>query len=246
MSAHYFYKKPKNIYRNSKYVYFMKQAYTNNEVFLGHMIAGTSGHSLTLDTIDKKILLELSLNARAPYTSIAKHIGISREQVTYRIERLLQKEILTGTLTLINPRVFNARIYELYLRIKSLTTERKQELTAYFVQHPKTQWVATCGCSYDYALTLLCTTLEEFDDTLSSIKEHIGENLVELLVHPVLYEEHTWKPYIEELYSPEQIFKKFRTWKGKDDGSYQKYFVERIHHNSSPLQYDAIDKKIIH
>ncbi len=218
---------------------------TNTKEFLGHMIAGSPGNSIELDKIDKKIIAELSINARVPFTSIAKRIGISREHTAYRVERLKKRGILTGTLTLINPRSFNARIYEIYLRIKKLTKERSLELTEYFVKHTKTQWVATCGSTWDYAITIVCRTLENLDDTITEIKEHVGENITEIRIHPVLYDRDTWHPYTDEQDTKINIIQRLTTWKGKDDGSYQKYFVNYKQKQQSPRELNNADRKIL-
>ncbi len=210
--------------------------------YLGHMESGRRGFRFSLDKIDKKILLELSINARIPYTNIAKNLEISREQVTYRIERMKKQGLLTGTLTLINPNAYKGRIYEVYLRIKKLTGEEKMKTTAHLIAHPQTQWVASCGSAWDYALTFICKTLEELESALNDIKVQLGTNLTALLVHPVLYEKEVWRPYLTELFSQEEAHQRLTRWKGKDDGSYQKYFVQS---KNELLALDENDSKIL-
>ena len=45
---------------------------------------------------NKKILGELVLNSRIPINRLAKKVGLSREVVTYRINQLKEKGIITG------------------------------------------------------------------------------------------------------------------------------------------------------
>ena len=45
-----------------------------------------------LDLKDKKILLELELNSRQSFSSIAKKVGLSKEVVNYRVNKLIKKE----------------------------------------------------------------------------------------------------------------------------------------------------------
>lgn len=49
-----------------------------------------------LDTIDLKILRELSQNARITFTELGKRVGLSTAAVTERVRRLEASEIITG------------------------------------------------------------------------------------------------------------------------------------------------------
>lgn len=55
-----------------------------------------------MDSIDKKILLELMGNSRIPLTRLAKKIRISREVITYRINRFQEHGIVLKFVTNIN------------------------------------------------------------------------------------------------------------------------------------------------
>ena len=50
---------------------------------------------IKLDLKDKRILKELFVNARMPYSTIGKKVGLSKEVVHYRVNRLMKIGLLT-------------------------------------------------------------------------------------------------------------------------------------------------------
>lgn len=55
-----------------------------------------------LDLKDKKILYSLDLNARQTDNQIAKEVGLSREAVRYRINKLVKESYIHYFITILN------------------------------------------------------------------------------------------------------------------------------------------------
>lgn len=51
---------------------------------------------MILDAIDKKIIAELSKDARIPFATLANKVALSRHSVRLRIDRLESQKIITG------------------------------------------------------------------------------------------------------------------------------------------------------
>mgnify|MGYP001567171561 FL=1 len=52
-----------------------------------------------LDKIDRKILLELDTKARSSFNEIAKKLGIGKNNVQYRVKRLMEDGIIKKFVT---------------------------------------------------------------------------------------------------------------------------------------------------
>jgi len=61
------------------------------------------GKPKDLDEKDKKLLILLERNARTPISKLSKDIGLSRDAIKYRIDRLLKNKILLKFTTTVNP-----------------------------------------------------------------------------------------------------------------------------------------------
>jgi len=57
-----------------------------------------------LDELDMKILRLMQKDSRIPYSEISKKLGIPEATVKYRVRRLIEKGVILGFYTLLNPR----------------------------------------------------------------------------------------------------------------------------------------------
>lgn len=114
-----------------------------------------------LDTIDRKILFELTLDARIPETQIAKRLRISRDVVHYRIKQLMEKEIIRAYRTWINLAKLGYQGYKVYLKIAGSEKEQKK-----FFDHIRTRedvfWLGVADGAWDVGLTFFEKSNEEF------------------------------------------------------------------------------------
>jgi Lrp/AsnC family transcriptional regulator, leucine-responsive regulatory protein len=96
-----------------------------------------------MDKIDHKILVELVRNSRIPYSTLARKCKVSREVVTYRVERLKKKGIIHDFFTEIDVKRLGYVSALFFVRIKA-SYEKE------FIDHIKkanfTSWAGThCG-----------------------------------------------------------------------------------------------------
>lgn len=57
-----------------------------------------------IDNLDRKILSILSGNARMPFKDVAAKCGVSRAAVHQRVQRLIEKGVITGSSFEVNPK----------------------------------------------------------------------------------------------------------------------------------------------
>ncbi len=57
-----------------------------------------------IDTLDKKIMDIISVNARIPFKDVATQCGVSRAAIHQRVQRLIDSNVITGSGYTINPK----------------------------------------------------------------------------------------------------------------------------------------------
>jgi Lrp/AsnC family leucine-responsive transcriptional regulator len=74
-----------------------------------------------VDLKDLRILRELDLNARASFSTIAKKIGLSKQVVRYRFERLQKIGVLRDFLTFLDTEKIGYKFHNVFLKLKHMT-----------------------------------------------------------------------------------------------------------------------------
>lgn len=99
--------------------------------------------SLRLDRIDRQIIAELQVNARASFATVGAKVGLSAPAVKRRVDRLRAEGVLTGFTALVEPRALGWGIeafVELYCsgrtsaeQIRALVRRHREVMAAYTV-----------------------------------------------------------------------------------------------------------------
>src|SRR3989338_8254247 len=108
-----------------------------------------------LDTKDRKILSELDVDARQSNSQIGKKVGLSKEVVKYRIDRMIENGIILRFHTIINYFKLNIVKFKLYLRLTKVDKEKFEEIGQYFYKHNKTEWIAITTGRWDIIVGFL-------------------------------------------------------------------------------------------
>jgi len=134
---------------------------------------------ITLDVTDKKILLSLINNSRAPISVIAKETHLSREIVSYRLYKLEQENVITEYIAKINQPMFCSGVALMMCKLVRSNTTRFKEVIAFINKHSSINWcIETCGTS-DLALTILYDTPKNLANIVTDLLNFLGSNLKE-------------------------------------------------------------------
>ncbi|MBI4019739.1 MAG: Lrp/AsnC family transcriptional regulator [Candidatus Aenigmarchaeota archaeon] len=140
------------------------------------------GKYVELDVKDRRILYELSKNARFSLTNVAKRVGLSREVVTYRLEVLAKKGILTGFTTIVDVKRLGKLKHIVYLQLQHFDKEWEGQFIEKLVKDRDIIWIATCGGKWDVGLLIASNSLQEFDRTLGNITSLCGAYLNDYMI----------------------------------------------------------------
>jgi len=105
-----------------------------------------------IDVKDKKILYHLDIDSRQSLNSIGKKVGLTKDIVAYRMQRMQQNGIIKLFRTYITlPLKLPTRIYYVF---QNTNPKIKKEIIEYFVNTKETMYVISLEGSYDLMITV--------------------------------------------------------------------------------------------
>src|SRR3989344_4270588 len=151
-----------------------------------------------LDIKDKKILTQLDINSRQSNNQIGNKVGLSKEVVKYRIDKLIEEGVIIQFHTVINYFKLGIVKFKLYLRLTNVNEEKLNEMGKYFYDNPKTEWVVLTSGRWDLISGFLVKNVNEFDDEVQAILGKFTQHIQEKAVTTTLYLAHESKEFIKE------------------------------------------------
>jgi DNA-binding Lrp family transcriptional regulator len=116
-----------------------------------------------LDLKDRKILYELDVDSRQPFHNIAKKVGLSKDTVIYRINKLKEEGIIQRFHTVIDNGKLGLIPFRLYLRLKSTTPETEEEILDYLKNQREVVWLMSIEGEYDIGLATYVKSIREMN-----------------------------------------------------------------------------------
>jgi len=123
---------------------------------------------MDLDIVDRKILSELDMNCRISNTSLAKKVKKSREAVKYRIQKLVEKKIIKGFITSINPNRLGYYMFKVYLKLENIP-EKKERFIEELKSKKEIYWYGISDGAYDLVFAMLSKNITEYYIKINSI-----------------------------------------------------------------------------
>lgn len=133
------------------------------------------------DTLDLKILRDLSHNARKPYLEIAREYGVSGAAVHQRIQKLISNGVIAGSECLIEPTAlgYNTCAYVgMYLRDPARATEVIEKLKAV----PEILECHVTSGRYDIFIKLVANNNDHLLYLLQEVIQPMGMSRTETLM----------------------------------------------------------------
>ncbi len=126
-------------------------------------------NNINLDLKDKKILGYLSEDAKISRNILAKKVGLSKDSVKYRIERLISKGIIQGYRTIIDMSKIGFENYHIFLKLNPLTTSIESEIVKKLQKCEFIRAIIKYNGRYDYELAILVQGPLEFEKIFEKI-----------------------------------------------------------------------------
>ncbi|MFH1587885.1 MAG: Lrp/AsnC family transcriptional regulator [Candidatus Diapherotrites archaeon] len=142
----------------------------------------------SFDLLDKKILYYVNKNCRFSSSSIAKALNTSREVVSFRIKRLIDRGVIVSFFPFMDMTRFGFDLYSVNLKFRNFTPEKEKFVNDFLVNNGGVSWVFRSAGNWDYLLLFFCKDLFQFHDFMYELKTSFSGFLKELDFQIILYE----------------------------------------------------------
>ena len=132
-----------------------------------------------LDSKDHKILYNLFINSRQSLSSIGKKVGLPKNVVKYRIDRLVENNIIQNFIAMVDVFKLGYSVYRLYFVLQFASPEKENEIIEYFKKSDNTWRVESSKGRYDLLVTVLVKNHNQFfsfyEETLKKFRYYFKE-----------------------------------------------------------------------
>jgi len=134
-----------------------------------------NAEKVKVDDIDKKVILELSLNARATFTEIGKKVKLSYWAVAQRYKKLVEKQIII----LLKPRIdFRKLGYSYYHFLIELNNEKiRKDIVSYYTQQKDCIMIMNHIGTFSMHLEFVLKK-DEMKDVIMDFRERFGKDIM--------------------------------------------------------------------
>jgi len=115
-----------------------------------------------LDLKDRKILFELDKDARQSFSQLGKKVGLSKNVVKYRLERLKENGIIKNFYTTIDVYRLGYIVVKFHYVFQFITPRIEEDIISYFADNKHTVVVASAKGAYDLAVIIIVGDIHEF------------------------------------------------------------------------------------
>jgi DNA-binding Lrp family transcriptional regulator len=144
-----------------------------------------------LDLKDRKILYHLDLNSRQSFAQLGKKVGLHKDVVAYRVNRLQEKGIIVRFNTLVDELKMGFTELRFYFNYQYITPEIKNEIINHFARFKHTEVVNTNEGSIDQTVFMLAKNVSEiysfWQKTLGKYSDYLAKQKISVYMGEIIY-----------------------------------------------------------
>jgi Lrp/AsnC family transcriptional regulator for asnA, asnC and gidA len=157
----------------------MKEKQQRKQKPHGEIVFQQKEEPTILDLKDKKILAVLAKNSRTPFTTIGKIVGLSQENVLYRMNRLKEKDIIVDFFTAIDSRKLGILSFVVFIKFSKISKDKEDIMIKEFLKNEHISWVTTTAGQFDMMIFVQAMDIYEFEKEWQKIMKIHGQNFSE-------------------------------------------------------------------
>lgn len=115
-----------------------------------------------IDKKDKKILYQLDINSRQSLSQIGRKVGLPKNVVAYRINKLKEEGIIKTFYTIIDSFKLGYIAFRFYFTYQYVNEEVERQLIEHFTKYKLIWWVISAEGRFDIAVIIWVKDLNEF------------------------------------------------------------------------------------
>ena len=129
-----------------------------------------------MDKLNKNLLSELIINSRIPITRLAKKLKVSREVLTYRLNRLKKDKIILDFIAYIDTLRLGYIGAAVFISIKA---DKQQEFEAFLKNSSFVSWVAKLSGIWNFGFSIVGKTNGELDEKFLLIYTKFKDDIID-------------------------------------------------------------------
>lgn len=135
---------------------------------------GTRSLVEKLDDLDFHILWHLDYEARASITSIGEKVGLSKQSLRYRIERLKDLGVIKNSFAVIDIHRLGLLTYRVYYRFAGVDLNLEAQIIKQFVDSAHTLWVVVTEGNWDMQVVFVARNFIHFNQIFKEMQYKIS------------------------------------------------------------------------
>jgi DNA-binding Lrp family transcriptional regulator len=144
-----------------------------------------------IDSKDREILYQLDLDSRQSFAKIGKKVGLSKTVVAYRVNKLIENEIIKTFYTVIDAFKLGYISFRIYLVYQYMNQQKEKEIINYFTSQKLTWWTISAEGRFDLALIMWVKNINDFysfwDETLKRFRDYFMEQQFSVYIQLYTY-----------------------------------------------------------
>jgi Lrp/AsnC family transcriptional regulator for asnA, asnC and gidA len=144
-----------------------------------------------LDLKDRKILYHLRNDSRQSFSQIGKKIGLHKDVVAYRVNKMIDNGIIHYFFTCVNEHKLGYSMLRFYLTFQYVSPNLKKEIIEYFLKNIPSIAVHTSEGKYDLILVINVKNIVNFsykwDKIFSKYRDNFSNQVFSILCEVSMY-----------------------------------------------------------
>jgi len=144
-----------------------------------------------IDSKDREILYQLDLDSRQSFAKIGKNVMLSKTVVAYRVNKLIENEIIKTFYTVIDAFKLGYISFRIYLVYQYMNQEKEKEIIDYFTSQKLTWWTISAEGRFDLALIMWVKDINDFysfwEETLKRFRDYFMDQQFSVYIQLYTY-----------------------------------------------------------
>lgn len=132
--------------------------------------------NIDIDETDKKILHELSHNARASYVELAQATGQSLDVITYRMKKI-KKDIISSFRVLFDLNAFGYFHYVILIKTKQMTKMDEERFNTWSERKENVMYCTKRIGRHDFEINIAISDINHLREFMKELKEQFSNNI---------------------------------------------------------------------
>ncbi|MEK6847799.1 MAG: winged helix-turn-helix transcriptional regulator [Nanoarchaeota archaeon] len=137
---------------------------------------------IKIDAYDKKILEILLENSRKQISTIGKNIRLRRENVNYKINRLIKLGLIKEFNTILNEELLGLSHYVVFLELAKLQEDTEKRILEYLKENKFMSWIGTSAGRWSLVFDIVISQKAKLDKILNDLLINFGEFIEDYVV----------------------------------------------------------------